>query len=154
MTPSAAGTYAPDPRRRRRIGEVLVEQGLLTEEQVQQALALQHSAPVSAPRKRLGALVIEAGFATERQVAEALAEALGLPLVDLGRTLVVPDHVRLLPRAVAERSGVLVLERNGGRVTVATSDPHNVAVTRRCVSSALATPQFGARRAPRTTPAS
>ena len=126
VTASAAGTYAPDPRRRRRIGEVLVEQGLLTEEQVQQALALQHSAPVHAPRKRLGALVIEAGFATERQVAEALAEALGLPLVDLGRTLVVPDHVRLLPRAVAERSGVLVLERNGGRVTVATSDPTNV----------------------------
>ena len=124
MTPSAAPS---DPRRRRRrIGEVLVEQGLLTEAQVQAALALQSSATPDGPRKRLGALVIEAGFATERQVAEALAEALGLPLVDLGRTLVVPDHVRLLPRAVAERSGVLVLERAGGRFTVATSDPTNV----------------------------
>ena len=105
---------------------MLVEQGLLTEQQVQQALALQSSAALGAPRKRLGALVIEAGFATERQVAEALAEALGLPLVDLGRTLVVPDHVRLLPRPVAERSGVLVLERVGGRITLATSDPTNV----------------------------
>jgi len=125
--PAAVTRSVPDPRRqRRRIGEVLVSQGLLTEEQVQRALTMQSQAAPGQPRRRLGALVIEAGFATERQVAEALAEALGLPLVDLGRTMVVPDHVRLLPRAVAERSGVLVLERNGGRITVATSDPTNV----------------------------
>ena len=124
-TPVARGI--PEPRRtRRRIGEVLVSQGLLTEEQVQQALALQNSTPLGQPRRRLGSVVIEAGFATERQVAEALAEALGLPLVDLGRTMVVPDHVRLLPRAVADRSGVLVLERTGNSITVATSDPTNV----------------------------
>ena len=112
--------------RRRRIGEVLVEQGLLTEEQVQHLLALQQATPTGQARPRLGALVITAGFGTERQVAEALAQALGLPLTDLGATLVVPEHVRLLPRAVAERSGVLVLERSGSRVTVATSDPTNV----------------------------
>jgi hypothetical protein len=35
-------------------------------------------------------VVIEAGFASEREVADALAEALGLPLVDLGRTVIVP----------------------------------------------------------------
>jgi type IV pilus assembly protein PilB len=51
---------------------------------------------------------------------------LTLPLVDLGRTMVVPEAVRLLPRAVAERSGVLVLERNGNKITVATADPTNV----------------------------
>jgi len=112
--------------RRRRIGEVLVEQGLLTEEQVQHLLALQQATPTGQARHRLGALVITSGFGTERQVAEALAQALGLPLTDLGATLVVPEHVRLLPRAVAERSGVLVLERSGSRVTVATSDPTNV----------------------------
>jgi type IV pilus assembly protein PilB len=59
-------------------------------------------------------------------VAEALAEALGLQLVDLGRTMVVPEHVRLLPRAVAERSGVIILERDGNRLKVAASDPTNV----------------------------
>ncbi len=123
---SAARPAYDDPRRRRRIGEVLVEQGLLTDAQIQQALALQQATPPGQPRPRLGTLVITAGFATERQVAEALAEALSLPLVDLGRTLVVPEHVRLLPRAVAERSGVIVLERQGSRVTVATSDPTNV----------------------------
>ena len=105
---------------------MLVAQGLLTEEQVQHVLAQQQATPTGQPRPRLGALVITAGFGTEKQVAEALAQALGLPLVDLGGTLVVPEHVRLLPRPVAERSGVLVLERAGSRVTVATSDPTNV----------------------------
>jgi type IV pilus assembly protein PilB len=113
-------------RRRRRIGEVLVSQGLLDEAQLQTALDTQRDAPPGTPRLRLGQVVIQLGLATERQVAEALAEALNLPLVDLGRTLVVPDAVRLLPRAVAERSGVLVLERNGGKLTVATADPTNV----------------------------
>ena len=105
---------------------MLLAQGLLDDEQLQAALAEQLRAPAGQPRRRLGQVVTELGLATERQVAEALAEALGLPLVDLGRTMVVPEAVRLLPRAVAERSGVLVLERTGSRITVATADPTNV----------------------------
>jgi type IV pilus assembly protein PilB len=114
------------PGRRRRLGEVLVAQGLLDEAQVELALERQRDTPAGEPRRRLGAHVIELGYATERQVAEALAEALGLTLVDLGRVVVAPDAVRLLPRAVAERSGVLVLERSGSTITVATADPTNV----------------------------
>jgi type IV pilus assembly protein PilB len=114
--------------RRRRIGEVLVGQGLLTDEQVSSLLAMQSVTPAGQPRKRLGNLVIETGMATEGEVAEALAEALSLPLVDLGRTVVQPDAVRLLPRAVAERAGVLVVasERGGASIRVATADPTNV----------------------------
>ncbi|MCW2777734.1 MAG: type secretion system protein [Frankiales bacterium] len=131
MKPAAAAPTPPDappalPRQRRRIGEVLVEQGVVSAEQLQQALARQQDVEPGQPRRKLGAVVIAAGFATERQIAEALAVALGLPLVDLGRTLVVPDAVRLLPRAVAERSGVLVIAKDGQRLTVATADPTNV----------------------------
>lgn len=130
MSAGAAGREGdpePAPRRaRRRIGEVLIEQGLLTEEQLQGALKSQQEPPPGQSRKRLGQVVTDLGLATERDVARALAEALGLPLVDLGRTVLVPEHVRLLPRAVAERSGIMVLERQGNRVTVATADPTNV----------------------------
>jgi type IV pilus assembly protein PilB len=111
---------------RRRIGEVLVQQGLIDQDQLMRALQMQSDVPPGAPRPRLGTVVIQAGFASERQVAVALAEALGLPLVDLGQTMAIPEHVRLLPRAVAERSGILVLERDGSRLTVATADPTNV----------------------------
>ena len=111
---------------RRRIGEVLVSQGLLTDEQVGRALEAQQQTPAGLPRQRLGSVVTDLGMATELQVAEAFAEALGLPLVDLRRVVVVPEHVRSLPRAVAERCGVMPLERQGSRLTVATSDPTNV----------------------------
>ena len=123
MNSAAPSPYAG---RRRRIGEVLVAQGLLTEEQLQQCLALQADVPAGQPRRRLGAVVIDTGLATESQIAHALGEALGLEQVDLTRYVVQQDAVRLLPRAVAERSGILVLEKNGQRITCATSDPTNV----------------------------
>ncbi len=110
---------------RRRLGEVLVDQGLVSEEELASALAMQATDPP--PRRRLGQVVADLGFATERQVAEALAAHLGLDAADLSRVVPAPDVVRLLPRAVAERTGVLVLDRheNGGLV-IATSDPTNV----------------------------
>jgi type IV pilus assembly protein PilB len=121
------GTPPPHPSSsRRRIGDVLVEQRLLTPEQLTQALAAQQVVEPGQRRRRLGAVIISLGMATEHQVAQALAEALGLELLDLRRTLVSPEQVRALPRAVAERSAVLVLEREGGRLKVAAADPTNV----------------------------
>ena len=118
---------SPDPTgRRRRIGEVLVDAGLLTPEQVNQALDKQRDAPAGQPRQRLGSVIIDLGLATEAQVAEALAETLGLELVDLGRTVLTHDQVKLLPRQVAERSNILVLGKEGQRLRLATSDPTNV----------------------------
>ncbi len=116
----------PAERARRRLGEVLVEQGLLTEEQLAAALARQNEILPGETRRRLGQVVIAEGFADERQVATALAEALGLRLVDLARTPLVPELVRMLPRAVAERSSMLLIASENGRVTVAAADPTDV----------------------------
>ena len=66
------------------------------------------------------------GFATEAQVAQALARALGFELVDLSRTPMSPEAARLVPRDMAEREGVLVLQQNGKQITVAVSDPTNL----------------------------
>jgi type IV pilus assembly protein PilB len=115
-----------NPGQRRRLGEVLIESDVITEEQLQHALALQSEIQPGKRRKRLGAVIIEAGFATDRQIAESLAAALGLNVTDLGQLPISPEIVRSLPRAVAERSNLLVLERKGNRVVVATSDPTNI----------------------------
>jgi type IV pilus assembly protein PilB len=121
---------APRPpaqrRERRQLGEVLVEQEVITAEQLQQALDLQADVEPRKRRRRLGTVIIDAGFATERQIAESLATALGLNVTDLGQLPISPEIVRSLPKAVAERSNLLVLEREGNRVVVATSDPTNV----------------------------
>ncbi|MCU1622837.1 MAG: type secretion system protein [Frankiales bacterium] len=126
VVPLSAASGKPAGPTRRRIGEVLVDSGLLTALQLSDALSKQRDVLPGQPRPRLGTVVIELGHVTEAQVAEALATALGLDLVDLGRTMVIPEHVRLLPRQVAERSNVLVLSKDGNRLKVATSDPTNV----------------------------
>jgi len=109
---------------RRRLGDVLIESGLLTVAQLEAALTEQRRA--DAPRRRLGQVVSDLGLATERDVAEALAKLLGLQIVDLSRTMPAPDVVRLLPRAVAERTRVLVLDRTAKGLLVAAADPTNV----------------------------
>jgi len=112
------------PADRKRLGDILVDSGLLTAEQLDQALVEQRRA--DAPRRRLGQVVSDLNFATERQVAEALANLLGLQMIDLSKTLPAPDVVRLLPRAVAERTRVLVLDKTAKGLVVAAADPTNV----------------------------
>jgi type IV pilus assembly protein PilB len=112
---------------RRRLGEVLVEQGAITAEQLDVALEAQRTAAKERRRVRLGALVVELGLATERRVAAALAAALSLELVDLGSVTLQSDVSRLLPRTVAQRHLVLPIGRDdNGRVTIACADPTNI----------------------------
>src|SRR5689334_9535319 len=100
-------TPAPAQRGpRRRLGEVLVDQQVITDEQLKQALDLQADVEPGKRRKRLGSVIIDAGFATDRQIAESLATALGLNVTDLGQLPIAPEIVRSLPRAVAERSNL------------------------------------------------
>jgi type IV pilus assembly protein PilB len=125
-----SGSSAPQPplqrAARRRLGEVLVAHSVITEEQLQEALNLQSDVEPGKRRRRLGAVIIDAGFASDRQIAEALATSLGLNVTDLGQLPISPEIVRILPRAVAERSNLLILERAGNKVVVATSDPTNI----------------------------
>ncbi len=114
------------PAGRRRLGEVLMDQGVLTQAQLEHLLITQSER--GHERKRLGRLAVEEGYATERQLATALAAALELPVVDPMRERVDVPVARQLPRSVAERNGVMVLGRNPrtGRMLVAVTDPTNV----------------------------
>lgn len=111
---------------RRRIGEVLVDQGVLTEQQLHAMLRLQLATTADTPRRRLGEVVIEAGLASDQEVAKAIAGALNLSLIDLGRVVVNPVAVRSVPRLMAERNAILVLGQVGASVTIAAADPTNL----------------------------
>jgi type IV pilus assembly protein PilB len=116
---------APSVHQRRRLGDVLLERGLVSPEQLTAALATQQSL-VGKQRKRLGKLLVELGFVTERQVAESLAELLSLDLLEASDLVIPLDIARLLPRKVAERDQVLVLGRTSEGLRIATADPTNV----------------------------
>ncbi|PRY15146.1 GspE/PulE family protein [Kineococcus rhizosphaerae] len=122
----APGTAAPQPapQVRKRLGDVLVEKGLLVPEDLEVALAEQRT--VEGPRRRLGQILVDLGMVSEAELAQCLAELLNLEHVDLSRINLAPDVVRILPRAVAERCRVLVLDKTPEYLLVAAADPTNV----------------------------
>ncbi|PPK98795.1 type IV pilus assembly protein PilB [Kineococcus xinjiangensis] len=103
---------------------MLVEKGLLLPEDLDLALTEQRTA--EGPRRRLGQILVALGLVTESELAECLAELLGLESVDLSRIVPAPDVVRLLPRTVAERTCVLVLDKTAEYLLIAAADPTNV----------------------------
>ncbi|GAB7190314.1 hypothetical protein NUM3379_10200 [Kineococcus sp. NUM-3379] len=120
-TPSSPAPAAPS---RRRLGDVLVEKGLVLPEDLDLALTEQRNG--TGPRRRLGQILVSLGLVSEAELAQCLAELLGLESVDLSRMVPAPDVVRLLPRAVAERTCVLVLDKTADFLLVAAADPTNV----------------------------
>ncbi|MET2900418.1 GspE/PulE family protein [Vibrio rotiferianus] len=103
---------------RKRLGDLLVEEGIVTEEQVQQALASQHETG-----QKLGDALIALGFISEKQMLNFLSQQLGLPLIDLSRAPIDADAVQLLPEVHARRLRAMVVAQNGDTLRVAMSDP-------------------------------
>jgi type IV pilus assembly protein PilB len=103
---------------RKRLGDLLVEMGLITEAQLQEALTVQLET-----KERLGEVLIRKGYVTERQMVEALEFQLGIPHVDLNRYAIDPAAVQLVPQALAERHLVLPIRRDRQRLVVAMADP-------------------------------
>jgi MSHA biogenesis protein MshE len=109
---------AAAPRPKLRLGDVLVEQQLISAEQLTQALELQR-----ATGKKLGRLLIEANLITEEALAHVLARQLRAPFVNLKTFPLKTDLVRLLPETPARRFRALVLEERGDTLLVAMADP-------------------------------
>ncbi|CAH0534475.1 hypothetical protein VST7929_02408 [Vibrio stylophorae] len=103
---------------RKRLGDLLVEEGIISQAQLEQALNKQ-----SETRQKLGDTLIHQGALTEQQMLQFLARQLDLPLVDLARVSVDPDAVALLPEVHARRLRAMVVDRHGDQLRVAMSDP-------------------------------
>jgi MSHA biogenesis protein MshE len=101
-----------------RLGEILVQQKLLSEEQLNQALADQKRSG-----RKLGRVFVENGFVTEEQISGALARQLNIPYINLKFYNISDAVVRLLPETAARRFRALVLEDRVETVLVGVSDP-------------------------------
>ena len=117
-TPAPMPPPAPARRERLRLGDVLVKQMLITEEQLQAALEMQRGTG-----KRLGRLLIDAGFVTEEAVAHGLARQLRVSAVNLKNYTLNSSTVRLLPESPARRLRVIVLEDQREHLLVGFVDP-------------------------------
>lgn len=106
-----------------RVGDLLVERGMMTPEQLSQALDYQRN---SDGRTLLGDVLVQLGFVTAEQVMEAVAESYGLPFAQIDSSLVDSKLIDLLPMDYCEKHGVVPMFLVEGRLTVAVSDPANV----------------------------
>jgi hypothetical protein len=104
------------------LGELLIESGLLTSEQLEDALR-----EASRRGRRLGEIVLERGWVHERTLAHCLASQKGLPFASLRDRSPDPEAVKLLPRKTAELYAALPIELDAGLPVVAISDPTNEA---------------------------
>lgn len=108
---------------RKRLGDILLERGLITSEQLMQALAEQQ---VSGDR--LGNVVIKLGYATPEAIADALSEHLGYPRVNLARLQLVPEIIHLVPEELLKTNDILPLHIENNILTVAMTDPLNILI--------------------------
>jgi len=106
-----------------RLGNILVERGYLTVEQIQSALAHQHQ---SGKNKLLGEIVVDLEYCTEDQVVECLASGYEVPYAKLEARLCDPKVTGLLPRDYIEQYLVFPLFCIRGVLTVAVSEPSNL----------------------------
>ena len=101
-----------------RLGDVLVQQRLISQEQLQKTLDLQRQTG-----KKVGRLLIETGIITEELLANGLARQLRIPFVNLKTFPFRADVVKLLPESAARRFRALVLEDKGDSLLLALGDP-------------------------------
>ena len=105
-------------QKRLRLGDLLVQQNVITEDQLMEALAEQRKSG-----RKLGATLIAMELVSEAQLLELLSTHLKVPLIDIDQYRIDPNAVRLLPEMKARRFRALVLEDSGDSLLVAMSDP-------------------------------
>ncbi len=108
--------------RNERIGDYLVRQGLIDDEQLQKVLAAQKE---SNGAKKFGDVVVELGFMSEVKFSQALAGKLHVQYVDLDNVEINTEAVQKIPEALARKHAVIAINIQGRRLTVATNDPVN-----------------------------
>ena len=104
-----------------KLGEILLREGLITQDQLKKALLEQKNTGM-----RLGYTLVKLGFVEETEISKMLARQYRMPAVDLSRFEVDAKIIKLLPPDVAIKHTVLPLKREGRTLTVAIADPNNV----------------------------
>src|SRR4030043_1135640 len=105
------------------LGQLLLARGIVTEEQIEKALAEQKE---KGHHKLLGELLVEMNYCTENQIASALAEAYDVPYAQVSPKICDAKVLDILPREFLEEHIVLPLFKVGDKLTVAVSEPTNV----------------------------
>jgi len=106
-----------------RLGDLLVNERIITQEELFIALDKQKAFKAKGEYKKLGEILIELGFATEKQILEALSKQLGFPFVDLYGEKIDYDLLSSFPLNLIEKHFIVPFKKDEEYIYVATADP-------------------------------
>ena len=111
------------PQAKRHIGQILISQGILTEDQLRIALLEQLKT-----HQPVGKLLVNLGFVSEATLRDALSEKLGLQSVDLTQIVVDSMALKLVPREFSKRHTIfpVALDREARKLIIAIADTNNI----------------------------
>ena len=101
-----------------RLGKMLVDSNLVSEEQLKMAMDFQKSVG-----GKLGAIIVKLGFIEDQTLTNFIAKQQGMPVVNLDELVLPEILVKRIPRKLIEKHHVLPIRYHDGVLTIATSDP-------------------------------
>ncbi len=110
-----------NPRKKVRLGDLLIEHNLISQAQLEQALAEQKSSG-----QKLGRVLIDDGYVTEDQILETLSKQLKIPFVDLLHYKFNPETIKLIPEIQSRRFRAVALSSDDNGIMIGMSDPTNI----------------------------
>ncbi|MFS0876912.1 GspE/PulE family protein [Solibacillus isronensis] len=102
---------------RKRLGDLLVEAGVINEQQLDYALQNKSR------DEKLGDFLIKENVLTEQQLIEVLEFQLGIPHITLNKYAIDPELLQLVPRELAKRANIMPVRRDKNKLLIAMSDP-------------------------------
>ena len=106
---------------RKTVGQILVEQGIITQEQYAKAGAVQRQT-----NQPWDAVIVDLGFAQARQVAEAKARQMNVPFVDLTKVAPSEEAIGYVKSHIAQRHNVIPIRKQDNKLWVAMQNPNDV----------------------------
>lgn len=104
----------------KRLGEMLVDAHVLSQDKVEEAVKLQANSG-----KRLGAVLLENGYITETQLIDVLKIQLGIDFIDVNKETIDPSMASIVPKSIAEQYHVVPIKLEKDKLILAMEDPLN-----------------------------
>jgi len=105
----------------KQLGELLIERGIITPQQLENALTTQQERG-----GLIGEILVELGFAKEEDIAQALTAQYGFPYLPLSNYEVDPEIINIIPGRVARQYLLVPIDKIGNNLTLAMSNPLNI----------------------------
>ena len=106
---------------RKRLGDILVEAGVISAQQLQEALSKQKILG-----KRLGKVLVDTGITTEDSIATTLAAQMSIPYINLNEITITPEVLTAIPDGIVRSHNLLPVKLEGNRLQITMSDPLDV----------------------------